>query len=77
MTPTNPTLACQLAEAQQAYHNLQTGVMPRVVVDQNGERVEFTAANSQKLYAYVQSLQAQCGTPATVLAALRPAQFYF
>lgn len=60
-------LQTTLADAQKAYHALQTGTMARVVVDQNGERVEFVAANSTKLYAYIQTLQAQLpqATPTT------------
>lgn len=48
-----------LVEAQQAYHDLLTGNKARVVVDQNGERVEFVATNRANLYQYVQSLQKQ------------------
>lgn len=47
----------QLDQARAAYHNLMTGKLPRVVVDQNGERVEFNAANSSKLLAYIQQLE--------------------
>lgn len=46
-----------LADAKAAYHALITGKSPRVVVDQNGERVEFTAANKAGLAQYIQSLQ--------------------
>lgn len=52
-----------LVDAQAAYHSLQTGTLARVVVDSNGERVEFVAANSAKLYAYIQTLQAQLPQP--------------
>lgn len=53
------TLQAQLTEARAAYHSLLTGQSARVIVDQNGERVEFNAANRQSLYAYIQSLIAQ------------------
>lgn len=53
------TLSQQLADAQAALHNLQIGRLPRVVVDANGERVEYTATNIAKLQAYIASLQAQ------------------
>lgn len=46
-----------LVDAQAKYHALITGVSPRVVVDQSGERVEFTAANKAGLAQYIQSLQ--------------------
>lgn len=71
-------LQTNLAEARAAYHALQTGTSPRVVVDQNGERVEFTAANRQGLYSYIKQLESQlglyapgCGSPAA------PARFVF
>lgn len=48
-----------LDDALAKYHALMTGTSARVVVDQNGERVEFTAANATKLYAYIQMLQSQ------------------
>lgn len=47
-----------LKEAMDAYHALNTGTSARVVVDQNGERVEYTAANRQSLWAYIVKLQA-------------------
>lgn len=47
----------QLAEARAAFHALNTGRMARVVVDQNGERVEFTATNRNALYGYIQQLE--------------------
>lgn len=52
-------LAQRLAEAELAYHNLMLGTSARVVVDQNGERVEFTAANAERLKAYIESLKAE------------------
>jgi hypothetical protein len=48
-----------LAEARTAYHALMTGTSARVVLDQNGERVEFTAANAQKLYGYIMEMERQ------------------
>lgn len=63
----------QLVQAQNAYHDLMTGKLARVVVDSNGERVEFTAANSSKLLAYIQSLQAQL----TGVRANRPMRPFF
>lgn len=52
-----------LDSAKQAYHSLQTGVMPRVVVDMDGSRVEFAPATASKLYDYIQKLQAQLTGP--------------
>lgn len=47
-----------LNDALGALHNLRTGRSPRVVVDQNGERVEFTAANQSGLVTYINQLRA-------------------
>ena len=53
----SPTLTL-LAEARKAYHDLMLGRSARVVVDgSSGERVEFTAANKQYLYAYIKELE--------------------
>lgn len=60
LTPEERTvLTARLGEAEQAYHALMTGVSARVVVDQNSERVEFTAANATRLYNYIAQLKAQ------------------
>ena len=56
------TLAEQLADAKAQYHLLVTGQQARVYVDQNGERVEYTAANRQALLAYIQRLENQVGS---------------
>uniref|UniRef100_A0AAU8GJP2 Head head-tail joining protein W n=1 Tax=Salmonella phage PMBT21 TaxID=3153512 RepID=A0AAU8GJP2_9CAUD len=46
-----------LKDAMDAYHQLNLGGSVRVVVDQNSERVEYTAANRQSLWAYIVRLQ--------------------
>lgn len=70
-----------LADAQKQYHLLLTGQAARVLVDQNGERVEFNRANSADLYAYILQLQAAlgvgCGDTAAVNTRLGPAGFIF
>lgn len=48
-----------LAEAQSAYHTVMMGGQATVVVDQNGERVEFSRTNPQALLKYIAYLQAQ------------------
>lgn len=53
------TLTEKLADAEYQYHALMTGNKPRVVVDQNGERVEFTSANASRLMQYIESLRKQ------------------
>ena len=75
MAQTQEELLVVLTEARAAYHSLVTGKMPRVIVDQNGERVEFTAANKTALYNYIKELESMVepatGTP------LGPARFVF
>jgi hypothetical protein len=46
----------QIEDARAAYHRLMTGTAVKVVVDQNGERVEYNTANAAKLLAYLTSL---------------------
>jgi predicted TPR repeat methyltransferase len=74
-------MACdptRLQAAKDAYDKLMTGKMARVVVDQNGERVEFVAANAQRLLAYIQSLEADCAAEASGAARARgPFNFVF
>jgi len=66
------TLVEKIAAAESAYHDLQTGKSPRVVVDQNGERVEFTPANASRLAIYIAELKRElAGT------SLGPMRFYF
>jgi hypothetical protein len=48
--------AQKLAEAETALHDLQTGRLARVFVDQNGERVEFNSTNRAALEAYIAKL---------------------
>jgi hypothetical protein len=69
----------QIADARAAYHSLQTGRQPRVVVDQNGERVEFAPANLARLYTYIMQLEAQlpCSVPASGVPSNGPAGFIF
>jgi hypothetical protein len=71
-------LQARLDEARIAYHELLTGVKPRVVVDQNGERVEFSATNRQQLYLYIKELEAiLCPAPSNSPNNYRPMGFTF
>ena len=65
-----------LTQAKAQYHALMTGTAPRVVVDRDGSRVEYSAANKQLLYAYIQELEALLGCTPT-LAVRGPANFLF
>lgn len=52
------TPAQRLVAAEDALHRLLTGTSPRVLVDQNGERVEYTPASIPALRAYIKELSA-------------------
>lgn len=52
-------LAAKLANALAGYEQLVMGGAVRVVVDQNGERVEFTAASAPRMLQYIQTIQSQ------------------
>jgi len=68
-----------LDDARAKYHALMTGQLARVLVDQNGEKVEFTAAKKQDLYAYISMLEAQMAPVSNPvdMRAYHPATFVF
>ena len=66
----------RLDEARSAYHALNTGKMARVVVDQNGERVEFAVANKTALDNYIKQLEREVGSAMAPMTN-GPAQFLF
>ena len=68
------TLQERIADAKAALHDLMTGRRVRVVVDQNGERVEYSAANRADLSAYIAMLEAELANAGKPLAvgAMRP-----
>lgn len=67
-----------LAELRKDYASLISGNKARVIVDQNGERVEFTAANAARLYQFIQEVSAclpdPCGRTARPF---KPMGFFF
>lgn len=71
------TIQQQYEQATQAYHDLNTGRMARVVVDQNGERVEFVAANKTALYNYILQLRALLPAEQIQPRSYAPARFTF
>lgn len=58
-------LTTRLTEAEEKYHLLATGQMARVFVDQNGERIEYSAGNRNLLAAYIADLKRQLGLATT------------
>ena len=62
MTPQErEILLTRLSQAELAYHQLMLGTKATVVVDQNGERVEFQTTTAGRLAAYIQELKRQLG----------------
>jgi hypothetical protein len=55
------SLKTKLSDAEAAYHNLMTGKAPKVIVDQNGERVEYNTASAPRLAQYIQELKRLLG----------------
>lgn len=53
------TIAQRLAEARQAYHDIMIGGAISRFVDQNGEQIQYTRANSSLLAAYITRLEAE------------------
>ena len=75
---TNEECLANLADAKAAYHSLMTGTKARVIVDQNGQRVEFTSANATTLNVYIARLEAMCGCcVGNIAMPSGPAQFLF
>jgi hypothetical protein len=58
---TEAQMQAWLASAEEAYNSLMIGGSVRVTVDQNGERVEFTAANADRLNKYILWLRYELG----------------
>lgn len=71
------TNAEKLVEAEKAYHDLMVMGGIRVVVDQNGERVEYTALNAARLLAYIADLRALIAAEAGYVQVRGPARVIF
>lgn len=56
------TLVQLLEAAEKSYHDLMTGRAVVEVMDQNGERVKYQAANAYRLATYIQELKNKIGT---------------
>ncbi|ERP95648.1 head-tail joining protein [Labrenzia sp. C1B10] len=57
------TLRARLAEAEKAYHELMVSGGVRTLVDQSGERIEFSPTNLSRLRAYIAELKLALGEP--------------
>lgn len=67
-----------LVTAEKAYLDLQTGGGVRAFNDQNGERIEYSAANSSKLLQTINGIRSMLGLcPFIPYATVPPAQVFF
>lgn len=68
LTPEQRTLyQARLTEAETALHDIMLGGSVRVFVDQNGERVEYTATSADRLRAYIMNLRVSLGLPSGIV----------
>ena len=65
----------QIQEMKLQYHRLISGGSVSVVIDQNGERIEYARGDAQRLWAYILAAEAQSQTAS--LKAMRPLSFMF
>lgn len=68
------TARLRLTQARDQYHKLMMGKAQRVLVDQNGERVEYTATSVNGLKAYIRELE-EFLDPATSARGRGPLRF--
>ena len=66
-----------LNEARQAYHDLTMGTRVRVLVDQNGERIEYDRSTSSDLYAWITALENALNVTLAASRRPRPIGFTF
>lgn len=66
-----------LIQARSAYNDLVTGNRARVFVDQNGERLEYTAASASDLAAWIRVLEDALSTSLAAYRRPRPLRFTF
>ena len=69
-----------LKEAETAYHELAIGTSARVVVHQNGSRVEYTPASRTGIKTYIAELKqalATMGATSNAAIAPRPMRVWF
>lgn len=58
---TKQQLEIWLADAEDKYHALATGMQAKVFVDQNGERIEYSGGSLLQLGKYIAELKRQLG----------------
>lgn len=72
-------MQAKIADLRQSYEDLLSGRKARVLVDQNGERIEFNAGNPRALLTYIQGIESEykdvCGIARKPLS--RPIRPFF
>lgn len=67
----------KLEQAKQARHDLITGKLARVFMDQNGERVEFNKTSISDLDSYIAQLELELNPSLAPRLARKPLRFVF
>ena len=70
-------LKIKIAKLEQNYEDIISGRAVKRFVDQNGEQVEYTAANSSKLLDYINALKAKVDCSFAKRFRPRPIGFLF
>lgn len=72
-------LAARIQSLETAHDDLIAGRKARVLVDQNGERIEFNGGDARRLWSHIQSLKYTYGKECTTCAkpASRPILPFF
>lgn len=72
-------LKARIDRLRESYEALLEGRKARVLVDQNGERIEYNAGNPGKLLTYITMLESDynSGCGLRPVAASKPVRFFF
>ena len=70
-------LNAQIVEAKAALHALMLGQAAAVIVNRNGERVEYTQASRRDLASYIATLEQQLLNGGALLRISQPAGVIF
>nr|DAP77654.1 MAG TPA: Head to tail joining protein [Caudoviricetes sp.] len=70
-------LADRLRDAKDAYYRILTGQNVIIVIDQNGERIEYQKANITALAEYIRKLELELASCSGGVKAHQPLRIYF
>lgn len=78
LTPTErAAIKARIAKLEAAYDDIISGKAVKRFVDQNGEQVEYTAANAAKLLSFINELKAMIDCAFSMRYKPRPVGFVF